>query len=244
MTTGGKTSINGSNIDTGNINTDNVSIGNGNVTINKNGILLNNGAKVIGEYGMFTNLQFIATGLSETYGNIKSSGEYYMLGFVPDYVTASDKYDLFIDVSVPDNFTIVSAYIVLRHIPYSVSMSDGSTVYGYTRNVKCYLSNMEGDAYVEGYEQSEYSSKLDGISYDEISECFDNSSNSFTASVPSSTNLKVTQITSKDIGSKIKKHCRIKVATTNSIPSEAKNCFAQTGWVYAQLNVYGYMQYS
>lgn len=244
LATGGKTSINGANIDTGNINTDNVSIGNGNVTINKSGIFLNNGAKVIGEYGMFTNLEFSSSGLSETYGDKKSSGEYYMLGFIPDYVTASDKYDLFIDVSIPDDFKIVSAYIILRHIPNSVVMSDNSNVYGYVRNVKCYLANMEGNAYVSGQEQSEYSSQLKGISYNEISECFNNSSNSFTANVPSASNLKVTEVVSKNIGSKIEKHCRIKIATTNSIPSAAKECFAQTGWVYAQLNVYGYIQYS
>ena len=243
LATGGKTSINGANIDTGNINTDNVSIGNGNVTINKLGIFLNNGAKVIGEYGMFTNLQFIASGLSEIYGNIKSAGEYYMLGFMPDYVTASDKYDLFIDVSMPDDFKIVSAYIVLRHIPDLTYMTDNSKVYGYARNVKCYLANMDGDAYVEGQERSEYAAQIDGISYSEILECFNNSSNNFTANVPSASNLKVTQVVSKDIGSKIEKHCRIKIATTNSIPSAAKECFAQTGWVYAQLNVYGYMQY-
>ena len=49
MATGGSTTINGSNINTGTINTDNVTIGNGNVQMTKEGIKLKNGAKVIGE---------------------------------------------------------------------------------------------------------------------------------------------------------------------------------------------------
>lgn len=49
LATGGSTTINGSNINTGTINTDNVTIGNGNVQMTKEGIKLKNGAKVIGE---------------------------------------------------------------------------------------------------------------------------------------------------------------------------------------------------
>ena len=175
------------------------------------------------------------------YGDTKQAGEFYWLGFL-DTLSGIDKYNLFVDVSVPDNFTITAAYITLRHIPISADMQDGSKVYGYARNVKCYLANMDGEAYISAQELSEYYAQLDGISYDEIEDCFDTSNNSFTADVASANNLNITEVISKDIGDKIEKHCRIKIATTNPTPTTAKACFEQTGFVYAFVSVYGYLQ--
>lgn len=212
------------------------------VSISKDGLVLSNGTKLIGNGGVLSNLQFIATGISEINGDTKNAGEYLWLGFMPGYVSAADKYDLFIDISVPSNFTITSAYLTLRHIPIKMNMKNGTTVYGYVRNVKAYIADMSSSAYVEGDEQSEYQAQLEGIYYNEISSCFNNSNNNFTAAVPSANNLKVTEVTSKNIASKIKKKCRIKIATANSIPAAAKNCFAQTGFVWAAINVYGYLQ--
>lgn len=212
------------------------------VSISKDGLVLSNGTKLIGNGGVLSNLQFIATGISEINGDTKNAGEYLWLGFMPSYVSAADKYDLFIDISVPSNFTITSAYLTLRHIPIKMNMKNGTTVYGYVRNVKAYIADMSSSAYVEGDEQSEYQAQLEGIYYNEISSCFNNSNNNFTAAVPSANNLKVTEVTSKNIASKIKKKCRIKIATANSIPAAAKNCFAQTGFVWAAINVYGYLQ--
>ena len=212
------------------------------VSISKDGLILSNGTKLIGNGGVLSNLQFIATGISEINGDTKNAGEYLWLGFMPSYVTSADKYNLYIDISVPNNFTITSAYLTLRHIPIKMNMKNGTTVYGYVRNVKAYIADMSSSAYVEGDEQSEYQAQLEGIYYNEISSCFNNSNNNFTAAVPSANNLKVTEVTSKDIASKIKKKCRIKIATANSIPTAAKNCFAQTGFVWAAINVYGYLQ--
>ena len=212
------------------------------VTISKDGLILSNGTKLIGNGGVLSNLQFLAKGISEVNGDSKSAGEYWWLGFIPGYVSSADKYSLYIDISVPSNFTITSAYLKLRHIPTKTSMKSGSTVYGYARNVKCYIAETSNNVYVQGEEQSEYKSEFGGITYNEILDCFNSSNNSFTAEVPSSSNLKVTEVVSKNIASKIKKNCRIKIATTNSIPSVAKDCFAQTGFVWAAINIYGYLQ--
>ena len=244
LATGGKTSINGANIDTGNINTDNVSIGNGNVTINKSGILLNNGAKIVGEYGMLTNLQFNSFGISELWSDTKKAGEYNMLGFMDSDLTGKDKYNIYIDVIIPENFKVTSAYITLRHIVSITTMQDGTNIYGYARNIKCYIGKAEGNIYVPGYERSEYYPQLNGISFSEISKCFNTSNNNFTPTVPTSSNYNVKEITTNNIASQLMKKSRIKIATTNSTPSTSKACLEQTGFVFAQLNVYGYMQYS
>jgi len=209
--------------------------GNDLVNISKDGLILNNGVKLIGNGGVLSNLQFKA------FGEGNHAGEYYWLGFL-DTFQGIDKYSMFIDISIPDNFTITSAYITLRHIPIDVNMSDGSEVYGYARNVKCYLADMEAEAYVSMQEMSEYSAQIDGINYEEIENCFNNSKNSFTAEVPNKDKLNITEVISEDIGDKIQKHCRIKIATTDSTPTTAKNCFAKTGFVYAFISVFGYLQ--
>lgn len=244
LATGGKTVINGANIKTGTINTDNVTIGNGNVLIDDEGLKLSNGAKVVGEYGMFTNLQFNGFGISEVYFDTKSAGEYKMLGYMPEDISNSDKYNICIDVSIPDNFTIVSAYILLRHIPYLVEMKDGTEVYGYARNIKCYIERVDGKIYVPGLEGSEYNPNLNGVTYSEISNCFNTSDNSYTPTAPTSSNYKVEEKITNNIAAKIIKKSRIKISSTNPIPSTAKGCFEQTGFVFAQLNVFGYMQYN
>ena len=244
LATGGSTVINGANITTGTINTDHVKIGNDNVVIDEEGMKLKNGAKVVGEYGMFTNLQFNGFGVSELWGDKKSAGEYEMLGFVYDALTGEDKYNIFIDVSIPDEFTIVSAHILLRHIPCLTAMQDNTTAYGYARNIKCYIGQVEGKICVPGYKASEYYPELNGITFSEIKSCFGTTNNSYTPTAPTSSSYKVEEKITNNIASQIIKKSRIKIATTNSIPSTAKECFQQTGFVFAQLNVYGYMQYS
>lgn len=243
LETGGSTIINGSNIKTGHIDTDVVSIGNGNVDIDEEGIKLNNGAKIVGEYGLYTNLCFSSFGFSENFGDKKNAGEYNLLGFGYDYATGADKYNIFIDVLIPDNFRIEEAYIVLRHIPHLVNMSDRSVVYGYSQNIKCYIGDVDGRICVPGYEDSEYYPDLNGISYSEITQCFNNANNSFTPVAPTSNNYYVEEVVSKNIASQIDNKCRIKIQSTNSTPSTKRACFEQTGFVFAQLNVYGYMSF-
>ena len=248
LATGGKTIINGANITTGSIDTSNVTIGNGNVKLDKDGLKLSNGAKVVGEYGMFTNLQYNGFGASEVFGYSSSAGEYDMLGFMYDEYSGTDqsvdKRYICIDVSIPDEFTIVSAYITLRHIPYIVAMNDGTTAYGYARNIKCYTGKVEGKMCVAGSEGSEYFPDINGLTYSEITNCFGTTNNNYTPTAPTSSSYKVEEKITNNIASQISKKSRIKIATTNSAPSTAKSCFQQTGFVFAQLNVYGYMQYS
>lgn len=212
------------------------------VSISKDGLVLSNGTKLIGNGGVLSNLQFTAWGISENTGDAKLAGEYNWLGFYDLDYQGKDKYNLFIDVCIPDNFNISQAYITLRHIPFVQNMLSGSKIYGYARNIKCYIGEVEGQAYVEGYEGSEFFPDITGISFQEITNCFNNSSNNYTPTQPSQNNLQVSQVITKNIASKLLKHSRIKIATTNSIPSTASECFAQSGFVYAQLNVYGYLQ--
>lgn len=213
------------------------------VNISKDGLVLSNGTKLIGNGGVLSNLQFNGFGISDLWSDTKKAGEYNMLGFMDSSVTGIDKYNIYIDVIIPEDFKIISAYILLRHIPFLVDMKNNTTVYGYARNIKCYVGKAEGRLYVPGYEGSEYYPKLDGINFSEISKCFNTSNNTFTPTAPTASNYGVNEIITNNIASQLPKKSRIKIATTNSSPSTEKACFEQTGFVFAQLNVYGYMQY-
>ena len=212
------------------------------VSISKDGLVLSNGTKLIGNGGVLSNLQFNSFGISEKNAIVKEAGEYNMLGFEYSQLTGIDKYNIYIDVSIPENFNVLSAYITLRHIPYLVSMQNNTKVYGYSRNIKCYVGNIDGKISVQGYEGSEYYPELNGINFSEISKCFNTTNNTFTPTAPTSGNYGPIEITTNNISSQLTKKSRIKIATTNSNPSAAKACFEQTGFVFAQLNVYGYLQ--
>lgn len=244
LATGGRTAINGANITTGHINTDNISIGNENVQIDEDGIKLNNGAKLVGEYGLYTNLQFKAFGVSESLGDEKSAGEYKLLGFSHDNIIGNDKYNIFIDYYIPSNFRVVSAYITLRHIPYKITMNDNSIIMGYARNIKCFNGSANGSICIPGYESSEYNpGVMEGLTYSEINNCFNNNDNKFTPEEPNLANYGIEQIITNDIGNQLSTSGRIKIATQNSIPSTVRECYEETGFIYAQLNVYGYIAY-
>lgn len=212
------------------------------VNISKDGLVLSNGTKLIGNGGVLSNLQFNSFGISEKNAIVKEAGEYNMLGFEYSQLTGIDKYNIYIDVSIPENFNVLSAYITLRHVPYLVSMQNNTKVYGYSRNIKCYVGNVDGKISVPGYEGSEYYPELNGINFSEISKCFNTTNNTFTPTAPTSSNYGPKEITTNNISSQLTKKSRIKIATTNSSPSTAKACFEQTGFVFAQLNVYGYLQ--
>lgn len=52
------------------------------VTISKDGLILNNGTKLIGNGGVLSNLQFGSIGYSEINGYTRRAGEYDALGFI------------------------------------------------------------------------------------------------------------------------------------------------------------------
>ena len=215
------------------------------VSISKDGLILSNGTKLIGNGGILSNLQFNSSGSSEVDGDIKSLGEYNMLGFLKDtedsYPAPGEKYNVYIDVMIPKNFNVVSAYITLKHIPFIMGMSDGTIINGYARNIKCYVSKNEGTLWVSGEESSFMASHLEGMSFSEIPNCFNTANNAFTPNAPTSNRRELQEITTKNIASQITNNIRIKIATSNPNPSTRKACFEQSGFVSAQLNVYGYL---
>lgn len=168
LATGGKTIINGANITTGTINTDNITIGNQNVQLDEEGLKLKNGAKVVGENGLMNTYLF-------------GTKEISMVGYMPhDYESTDVKREAIrIIAEVPDGLNIISAKLILFHIPtewgyYEYAQDDISgiskqakTIWGSCKKIKVYkCSNINNRIYNCGW-FSEYTVE-DNSQYSEI----------------------------------------------------------------------------
>ena len=103
-----------------------------NVTINGGKLNLSNGAEVVGDNGLITNLYFTSAGNMGSYQNL-GFGQYYDQSNIVVY-----KSNTYLDIFIPENFVIKSAYLTIQHTPAKWISSNSQEVTGYARNVKIY----------------------------------------------------------------------------------------------------------
>ena len=103
-----------------------------NVTINGGKLNLSNGAEVVGDNGLITNLYFTSAGNMGSYQNL-GFGQYYDQSNIVVY-----KSNTYLDIFIPKNFVIKSAYLTIQHTPAKWTSSNSQEVTGYARNVKIY----------------------------------------------------------------------------------------------------------
>lgn len=256
LATGGSTIINGSNIKTGNINTDNVTIGNGNVLIDKQGLKLSNGAKVIGENGLMNTYIF-----TQNYNNMELNYD----GFSFCGYDAKDGYDstnssytpvkkgIGITIDIPDGLNVTSAKVILFHAPmyWNVPQYDSEyniigyeNFWGYCRNLKLYKAtnfvNRMFEGAVSGYLISD-----DNTTYEEISEALEK--NGWTASIPSISSYKTEMKTSIDIKDSLSTGLnKILIQTGENLAGSAsiQDIYKRCGLIHAIIKIDGYMSYS
>ncbi|MEI3431186.1 MAG: hypothetical protein V8R72_08825 [Clostridia bacterium] len=101
---------------------------------------------------------------------------------------------------------------------------------------------MEGQAFLQTFIDSDFYPTLNGINYTDMQNVFNTSDNTYTPSVPSQNNMKLDTVVSNDIGSLLSSKCRIKLTSANNEPNSAQDAELNTGYISAQLNVYGYLQ--
>ena len=240
LSTGGSTIINGANISTGNINTDNVSIGNGNVQMDKDGIHLKNGAKVIGE-----------NGLMNTY--IFSNNDFEEVGYVGNdelgwYNTSVEKVGAKVQFIVPEGLNITSAKVIVFHTPVNWSWIDvngkNNWYWGYARNMKLYkATNINNRKYIAEYGAG--GADTNTTEYSEIAGAL--GTNGWTPAVPTDSAHNTEIYTSADIKSSI-------VTGLNEISVQPGNAATQTwdgsqtcprsGVARIMIKIDGYMSYS
>ena len=200
-------------------------------------IYLEDGNAVIGGKGIYTNLQFLGTGIAFN----PSGTNFNLVGYYDFWDGTSLKTWLDFYVDIPDGFTIDKAFITLVHQPVNwtvpTSASAETKVKGYCRSLRIY--NSDTDNAVDGFWGGEWG--MTEPSTDLIGDAM-------TSWTPSSTNIQ--EKISNDISSFIEGtglH-RIIVRSSSNVSyssneyTRMKNFAAATGSLLGVLNVYGYMQ--
>lgn len=252
LSTGGSTTIAGENITTGVIKSQNYISGTSGMKIDlSNGTIdtkntkwdeygnlkLSNGAEIITDKGLMSNLQFLAVG----YQNGVANGiGWNFVGFSVDYMNEKNSKD-FIEIlaDIPSNFTISKAYITLLHQPVYYT---NIPAYGYSRALALYKASNDG--YIKAEMNSGYYENPSSLV--EISSAF-GSTSGWTPSVPSSSSAKIETKQSIDIASQLSSGLnRLIIETKNNAPAysttDSSECAKQTGRLKAVLNVYGFIK--
>ena len=204
-------------------------------------IYLDDGGKVIGGDGLYTNLQYISQGM-------RGEGGFSSLGIEENRETPSNvKSYLQIYADIPSGFVITSAKITLMHQPINWGYHNTSTTSswsfktGYARNIGIFKGDIPAKvtAYVDSgiYEESPSASEISGAL----------GTSGWTPSSTATQTKVSTDIKSYlNVGSKT----RIIIQTRNDVPSynegdlgndNTKNIISYTGSASAVLDVIGYM---
>lgn len=215
-------------------------LGNILVSISKEGLVLDNGTKLIGNGGILSTLQFGNNELQ----NLGYEGDPFSTG----YITID------IPFYIPQNFQILEAKLLLQHTSAKyMYTSDGGTVnhtiWGYCRNIKLYKDTPATDFYKtvqiasEGFFDTE-------LLQEEIANAF--GANGFTASNPASSNNKTERVTSINIADflEVGQNSVLQIRSSNPIPSFDGDIYdsydsdilSQTGYARALLIVTGYIK--
>jgi hypothetical protein len=213
-----------------NLSTTNLKILSDNIDITNEGINLKNGAVIANQNGLLSMFQYTAY-QSDLGWYSEDGGE-----------TASKHY-LAIHYDIPEGFRVVSAYVVLTHIPTDNTTWDiqtGQQVVwrGYARNVCLYSTDMQGLVYPRGMLMSEpryqelYMQKLE----------WQNGTWQHSGYTGSSSTA--TMVKTGDIKENLKPYGLLLVGTSDNSVTGWENVNKQTGVGTATLYVIGYYPYT
>lgn len=195
------------------------------------GILISSG-------NILNNLQYTSTG---------PHNGYQLLGYNKYITPTGYQYyysDLTIDVDIPDNFKIVSAYLTIFHTPiywsyYNQQLEGYSDNWGYSRNIRLYKYKKETNFKLYMSWGSEYRYEMNNSDLEEIP-------NAFKATSFNPGNTSGTSIVSKNTIN-LKSYLnpvgktKLVIRTGNSVPSTDENITKQTGMARAIVNILGYI---
>lgn len=236
LASGGSTVINGANIKTGTIDANLVTIANNNVQIDRDGIKLNNGAKVIG-----------TNGLKNTY---LYESECFA-GFIANYTSGTPRFEknnALIDIVIPAGLVIEKANVRLIHNPvkWNWTNPDSGTSgndWGYLRKMKLYkCTNVSNKLITADYGGQVYSD-ADVSNYSEISNAF--GSSGFTANSASDSSHNAQTVLSSDIKTSLSEGLnQLKIETSEAIPTSYNVACQKSAHLVVQVVVEGYMSYT
>ena len=187
---------------------------------------------------ILTNLQYISTG---------QYNGYQLLGF-NEYITrdghTKNYSDLIIDVDLPDNFKMVSAYLTIFHTPvywsyYDLDSGTYGDNWGYSRNVRLYKYKNENNFKLYMAFANEYRYEVSNSDLEEIKNAFKGTSYNPT----NKSGVSIEKKTTFNIKTSINQTGKTKlvIRTGDSIPSSSSDVTQKTGMARAIINILGYI---
>jgi len=187
---------------------------------------------------LLTNLQYTSSG--------RYNG-YELLGY-NEYITrdghTKNYADISIDVDLPDNFVIISAYLTIFHTPvywsyYDLDSGTYGDNWGYSRNIKLYKSKDDTNFKLYMAFANEYRYEINSSDLEEIT-------NAFKVSSYNPTNQSDTSIESKgtiNLKSYLNSTGKTKLIlrSGNDVPTTSSEVTKQTGMARAIINILGYV---
>lgn len=202
-----------------------------NVKLDKNGILLGTGRKIVGGQGLLTNLQIPSNIISRTFlgasallpmGYSGGGGSYYF------------KDSLQFDFIIPTGFTIESAYVIINHIPVKYYELGVLKYTGYSRNLELYKNTGITTGYMNyDYQYFEVSTDNYGT--------WTKIDNAFGASGFTGSNTGYTSLASIDIKASIVTGFNsLRIQTRNALVTTDKDMYENNGACNGVLYITGY----
>ncbi len=206
-----------------------------NFNLDKNGnVTLASGAKIIGGDGLLTNLQFNSNGEFENYS---------LLGFKNYYGDgiSIQNSDVSVEVDIPENFVVESAYMTFYHTPinwsyYNENSQQNEELIGYSRSVSLYKVINSANYIFHMAAASEYYTDISNMQLKEL-QYFGDLNNTQAGSIVS--------YKSNNLREELKNSGKYKfvLRTKNESPSNSIDVEYQTGACRAVINVVGYMNF-
>lgn len=215
-----------------------------NLKIDKFGnILLSNGAKVLGEYGLLSSIIVESNIMSRSFigGNMILPMGYSQYEETSSGSITTIKDSLQLQFTIPKGFKIMSAFILLEHMP--TKYKDGTTLKytGTSKNLKLYrATNYSAGTFV--MDITRYVTNNSEINYSEVPNAFglsgfSGSSSGYTSK--QSINIK-DFITTSDTEDSFN---MFKIETSNSLVTSLAAMYQNTGACKATLTIMGYSSF-
>ena len=231
-------SLGGSENKNGKIEIKNAS-GNTMAVLDVNGLTLSNGAKLFGGNGVLSNFQYISSGNYKGFDLLGYSANFYGSSSNIEYTYG----DVVLDVYIPSDFIITSAYVLLQHTPvawtgYDDVLGKDYNTWGYARNIKLYKATGNQNYKFDMTYLSSFDLYTRSLSVSEISGAF--GTNGWTPGTHSGAIYETKQ--SIDIKSSLKNGYQKLVVrcADGNLPTNFTNAAQRTGVGRAILNVLGY----
>lgn len=205
------------------------------------------GGKLVSGNNVFSNLQYSSFGKHGGY-DVLGFDEYLSIGndTSEDYNVGYGLYrgyaDIAVDIDLPDNFKVVSAFLSVYHTPVYWSYATGGTsfnAWGSSKNIKLYKMNDEKNLKLLYQNSLTYRWKISRSNLTEIPNAFGATSHSFINTQNVTIERKDTINLKNYINSTGK--TKLVIRCGDSIPTSASNMALNTGMARAVVNVLGYV---